>query len=174
MKVYQYLNNAETAHVLYRKCMEKSKVLIPVDYELIERETDRPEIYSRSLRLNLLKNDPEGLWLDADCVVNKWFDFEFEKGYPYILRDGGCSAAVIYCNGRTDIFCDLLERQKSSKSCPCVLIESCIDKFRYIPNGYIAHLKLGRLAKNTQKSFSSGNKFFSVTKKSDEYTLKIA
>jgi hypothetical protein len=144
----------------------------PDSHHLIELAKDNPMHYSRILRLELLANHPDGMWLDADAVLLQPFDFPFEEGFPYCTMKNGCVASAMYCNGRQDIFMELLEDVKKRNVCPCVFVKKRMNEFKIFPAGYILHLQLGKHLRRTG-DYQVGNSNFLLSKHNDQYTLKI-
>jgi len=166
MNIYQFFDDIGSAHPFYKMCIDRVRLAIPCNhkYTMIDGvKMDRPEVYTRSLRLNLLKDDPEGVWLDVDCIIGKWFDFEFEPEKPYVLRSG-CSAAGMYSNGCTDTIKELLEEQQKKGACPCGAIRKMKDKFNFFPEGYIQHLQFGHVLKRKIFNGTWKNKYCTIKK----------
>ena len=132
-----------------------------IDQEIItERISDRvfptPQENSNIDRYTYLQKNPTAWYLDADVIVQKWPDFEMEKGLPYLA----CVCRMynnwaILANGCAwffDYLLDLYEQRKNNHKRLWVqplLNRELKDKIRPIPDGYFIHLSLSmKLRKN--------------------------
>lgn len=152
--------------------MVKSVVPVTSKHILIEKQGEDPTRDSRSIRLEVLKDTPDGLWLDADSVLRKWFDFDFEPGFPYVLRNT-CYASAIYCNGCQKLISEIYEEQKQTKKCPCGLIKKRIKEFKFFPEGYIEHFSVGQHIKSKKDNYKTSNTNYSIIKKAGVLSFEL-
>jgi hypothetical protein len=82
--------------------------------------------------------------MDADMILNRNIAFAPVKGKPYYIKSQGCVASAMYCNGRQDIFHDMLYYVKETGKCPCAFVRDNITEFNPFPDGMFLHLRLGR------------------------------
>jgi hypothetical protein len=127
----------------YKKCMDQLRSKIPSDYayNLITEGTvfDRKE--SCLLRLELLKENQNRMWIDCDVMVNEWPNIEDSKPYVYA---GNCAATIMYLPG-FDIqgLIDNFKRQQRFRRCCHYLFERYNPELRRIPVECFHHLRLG-------------------------------
>ena len=154
--VFQLLYND---NALYKHCIKLNEKILKdngVDHVVFTRpmiscgtrsfceDTDIDRMY-------YLSKNPNAIYLDADCIIKKWFDFEMEPGYPYISRDvEHYDMWAIFGNGCTGFFETLMQAYHKENDNPKQwwghhLINNYLkEKVRPIPGGYIKHLHLGR------------------------------
>lgn len=157
---------------LYNECMAQVKTKLPEDvsYRLLSSDialtNDESRISTRLSRLKALRENSLGMWLDSDIMILKWFDFEFEKGYVYVMGDEGCSAAAIFANGCIETIDFLINEYKGN--CIHTVIDKNKDKFKVIPSGYLLHLRLYRLI----QADGGRNKNCEIKKENDDFKFK--
>lgn len=134
--------------IIYQQCMNQIKSIVPddIEYAFIDENLFNGEqqfSFQKGI-LELLIKKPDRLYMDSDMIMPKWFDFEFEKGKPYIY-DGRCGMSAIYANNCPDIINDLLLKNFNPERCTHWIIRENISEFYIIPEEYIIHLHLGSL-----------------------------
>lgn len=132
-----------------QNCVQQLKASLPenIKYELITKEIKIPEYKGKKsirkdsgfVRLILLKENPDRIWVDTDITCNKWP--LIEEGKPHIYG-GKCSASIMYLKGFNNIDLLIKEFQKSYYLCMHYLLYKRV-KFSLIPADNFNHLQLG-------------------------------
>lgn len=167
---------------IYRQCIDQVKSKMPsgVTHQLIthcghELRNRDYRCASEIVRLTEATVNPDMFWMDTDCLVNKWFDFEFKPGRPYMAtRD---HEAVFYVNGCTDFFKMLLKEYEDSKiSQHCWLKKLFLNHksdFEMLPEGYIIHIALSRAILAREHFNQGGNKYYRLLRDKLTGELKL-
>jgi len=133
-------------------CIEQLKANLPynVKYEMIREpvkiishraalkpsETIRRD--SCLVRLLLLQENPDRLWIDTDVKINSWPDFIEGKTYLY---GGSCPAAIMYLKGAVTKIQQIIEEfAQTNLMCPHHWLYN-LDHIK-IPENCFNHLKL--------------------------------
>ena len=153
-KLVQILYNN---HPAYRLCMNLNKEILQsheLDYTLLTERvlTTGNRIFQEDTdieRLYYLQQNPTSVYLDADCIIEKWPDFEMEPGFPYISFDeeaemckGWYDTWAIFGNNCQWFFDYLMSNytKECSRWWSHKLINNMRDKIKPLPKGYIRHL----------------------------------
>ena len=148
-KVFSLLFND---HPAYKACLDSRTYPDWIDYNLITKRvlTSGERSFCRDTdieRLYHLQQDPSSWYLDCDCIIEKWPDFEMEKDKVYISYTGwAIDTWAILGNNCKWVFDFLIEKYKSfNDEVPewwsHKLFETELkEHVRPIPNGYIKHL----------------------------------
>lgn len=161
---------------LYRMCINQVKSVIPdgVGYTLLNEDFSRVnESFSFQRRIfELLVEDPDRFWIDADMLIPEWFDFDFEPGKPYVYG-GSCAISAIYANGCADVIDRVLLSKMNDNKCSHWNIKNAIDEFNIIPRDSILHLHLGSLLRfsDASKYDVNGNFHCKIVKDGSEYSF---
>ena len=141
--------------IVYRKCMNaiKSEALSSgMKYTLLTDKINMKHytdcrFASNDYRLELLIQNPNRWWLDADMLPTGHFaDIPFESNFPYCYNGRGVEGAI-YANGCKDIMSNWSAAVNSGINIIAVLYNN-IKQYRNIPEGYLLHIHLGCLLGN--------------------------
>lgn len=123
---------------------------------------------SEIVRLSEASTNPDMLWLDSDCLIKKWPDFEWKPGKPYMSERW--LEAVFYVNGCCEFFSDMLKASEKYSHKPCWLRKMFQDRKKYfemIPDGYFVHMAFST-AILAGKSFANcGNRDYKLYRDSN-------
>jgi hypothetical protein len=181
-KVFSLIYNF---HPLYRKCLEMRQIPEWIDYEIITNRRvttgDRDFRQDTSIeRLAYLQKYPDAWYLDADVIVDKWPDFEMEKGYPYLARlDSNYYDDWAILGNGCQWFFDLLMERMGDDPKPLwahrIINTELRSKIRPIPKGYFRHLMLSSFVKRCEENPGRAIRGtdFSVTYKKEDWVLEI-
>jgi len=174
MKIIQYNNNKYSC---YKTCIDKTSEIIPseIEHSIISTTDIIPNCseyrsVSNILRCKLACETPDMIWLDADCILIKWFDFEWQKDKVYFAKSGIGSPlnCAFYVNGRTDFFQDMWNeyQKKMPESIRWFsdFICSRLNDVEFIPDGYLRHLLISRAVMSDESFLIFGitDKFYSL------------
>jgi hypothetical protein len=104
-----------------------------VDSQSIRRD-------SGFVRLTLLRDDPNRLWIDTDVKLISWP--EIEEGIPHIFA-GSCPAAILYLGGLLKERIDKILNEFAKTDLMCIHHWLyALDPHKMIPESCFEHLKL--------------------------------
>lgn len=150
MQIIQYDDGKRP---IYAQCIDQVKRMAPlgVTHKLIthcayELRNDDYRCASEIVRLTEAAHNPDMFWMDSDCLIKKWPDFDLKPGKPYMSRKW--LEAIFIVNGACDFFQWLLDKyNKEGISRKCWLRELFLNnrkEFEIIPEGYITHIAMSR------------------------------
>lgn len=152
---------------VYTECIEqvkrnmpsgcKHKLITHCGYDI--RNNDY-RCASEIVRLKEACVNPDMVWLDSDCLIKKWPDFDLKPGRPYMAKRW--HEAIFFVNGACDVFKSILyDYNKSGINTPCWLKKLFLDhrkEFELLPHGYIEHIAMSRAVKvDNFKEYSNDN-----------------
>jgi len=143
----KYFTFAENITPEYQTCIDATMKIIP-DYEVFKKcPFDIIDKYPGNLRwryntarFSWLEKHPNWIWLDADVVLLKPFDFKREKKVPYFPQFVGCvNINAIIGNGCSEIFKELLENMGPERGSAQRYLSKNLKRVGKIPGGYFTH-----------------------------------
>jgi hypothetical protein len=122
------------------------------------------------------------LWLDSDCLINRWPDFELKSGKVYFAQDifGLPDNYAFFVNGRCDFFEMLMNEYNSSDDNSIgwwkriILKPEYRSQIEFIPHNYFIHIQMSKFL-NGRGYLQYGNKYYGMNRdaKTNELTLDI-
>lgn len=156
-EVFQYFDRLPIP-ANYHDLMEKVKFVTERNfarYSLIIGDTDylkvtgKPFSDSIFVRLKELSKRDNALWVDADCEISDvLFKYDYIENMPYVLKMG-CPAAVMFNNGKKEIFEKMYNLYSGTRRCICQeYIIHNPKKFEFLPIESARHFKFRQVGKN--------------------------
>jgi hypothetical protein len=179
MKVFQYFSG--TIPAIVQQCIDQVSANIPAgnEHTLLTTvpyviDTENLRCASNFIRLSLLRDNPNSLWLDCDCQIKSWFTPPSD-GKIYCNK----SQSVLFDNGQTAIINEMLADYNAKTFQHTIgwikrLTES--DKYKnhfaLIPDGHFMHFSLSTIPKHDNWGAIDGDGY-SIYRNTGNLTIKV-